>query len=72
MSPIAKAPRRYFIEVNGAMLLYLAAVFGRAYAIPLVSDPALKTLILLSPIPFICLAAWRSCASTGGSTNTTA
>ena len=57
MAPIAQAPRRYFIEFNGAILLYLVAVFGRVYAIHWVSDPTLKTLIILSPIPFVCLAA---------------
>ena len=58
MAPVSQAPRRYFIEFNGAMLLYIGAVFGRAYAVHYVSDPVLKTLILLSPIPFVCLAAW--------------
>lgn len=58
MPPIAQAPRRYFIEFNGAILLYLVAVLGRVYAMHHVSDPTLKTLILISPIPFICLAAW--------------
>lgn len=58
MAPIAQAPRRYFIEFNGAMLLYIAAVTGRHYAVQLVSNPALKTLILLSPIPAVILAAF--------------
>lgn len=57
MAPIAQAPRRYFIEFNGAILLYIVAVFGRVYAVHWVSDPTLKTLIILSPIPFVCLAA---------------
>lgn len=57
MAPIAQAPRRYFIEFNGAILLYLAAVVGRVYAAPLVSDPTLKTLIILSPILPVFLAA---------------
>lgn len=58
MAPIAQAPRRYFIEFNGAILLYIAAVLGRVYAVPLVSDPILKTLIILSPIPPVFLAAF--------------
>ena len=58
MAPISQAPRRYFIEFNGAILLYLATVLGRSYAIHHVSDPTLRTLILISPIPFVCLAAW--------------
>jgi len=57
MAPVARAPRRYFIEFNGALLFYVAAVVGRVYAVHHVNDPTLKTLILLSPIPFVCLAA---------------
>ena len=57
MSPVATARRRQFIETNGALLLYLVTLFGRAYVIRFVSDPTLKALILLSPILFICLAA---------------
>jgi uncharacterized membrane protein YidH (DUF202 family) len=60
MAPIARAPRRYFIEFNGAMLLYLAAVLGRVYAAPLVSDPTLKTLVILSPILPVFLAAFAA------------
>ncbi len=57
MPPIAQAPRRYFIEFQGSLLLFLVAVFGRAYAAHWVSAPAFKTMILLSPVLFICLAA---------------
>ena len=60
MPPVKQAPRRYFIEFNGAMLLYLAAVLGRVYAAPLVSDPTLKTLIILSPILPVFLAAFAA------------
>ena len=58
MAPIARAPRRYFIEFNGAILLYLAAVVGRVYAVRYVGDPTLKTLIVLSPIVPVFLAAF--------------
>jgi hypothetical protein len=57
MAPIAQAPRRYFIEFNGALVLYIATVLGREHAVHYVTDPTLKTLVLLSPIPFVCLAA---------------
>jgi len=60
MPPVKQAPRRYFIEFNGAMLLYLAAVLGRVYAAPLVSDPTLKTLVILSPILPVFLAAFAA------------
>ena len=60
MPPIWKAPRRYFIEFNGAILLYLAAVLGRVYAAPVVSDPTLKTLVILSPILPVSLAAFAA------------
>ena len=60
MPPIARAPRRYFIEFNGALLLYLAAVLGRVYAAPLVGNPTLKTLIILSPILPVFLAAFAA------------
>jgi hypothetical protein len=60
MPPVSRAPRRYFIEFNGAMLLYLATVIGRVYTAPLVSDPALKTLVILSPILPVFLAAFAA------------
>ena len=56
MAPVSQAPRRYFIEFNVAMLLYAGAVVGRQFALHAVSAPALKTLILLSPIPPVLLA----------------
>jgi hypothetical protein len=57
MAPVSQAPRRYFIEFNAAMLLYIATVIGREHLVQHVTDPILKTLVLLSPIPFVCLAA---------------
>ena len=60
MAPIAQAPRRYFIEFNGAILLYLAAVLGRVYAIRYVDEPTLRTLIILSPIVPVFLAAFAA------------
>jgi len=57
MPPISRAPRRYFIEFNAAVLLYLAAVIGRARLAPQVADPTLHTIVLLSPIVAVLLAA---------------
>lgn len=57
MAPVSQAPRRYFIEFNAAMLLYIAAVVGRKFAIHHVDDPTLKTLILISPIVPVVLIA---------------
>jgi hypothetical protein len=58
MSAIWKAPRRYFIEFNSAMVLYLVTVIGREHAFEVAAgSPALKTLILISPILPVLLAA---------------
>ena len=57
MAPIARVLRRYFVEFNGAILLFIAAVLGREYALRSVSEPTLRTLILVSPILPILLAA---------------
>ena len=54
---VASGPRRYFIEFNGAFLLYLATVLGRGRLAEMVDAPVLKTLIVLSPILPVCLAA---------------
>jgi len=58
MAPVSQAPRRYFIEFNAAMLLYIAAAVGRKFVIHYVGDPTLKTLILISPIVPVLLTAW--------------
>jgi len=58
MTPISQAPRRYFIEFNGAILLFAATVLGRKYAAHEVGEPVLRTLILLSPIVPVVLAAF--------------
>lgn len=57
MTPIQQAPRRYFVEFNAAMVLYIAAVLGRGYWAHEIGDPALHTLLLLSPILPVLLAA---------------
>jgi len=57
MSQVANAPRRYFIEFNAAMLLYIGAVVGRKLVLPQIADPALRDLILASPIIPILLVA---------------
>jgi hypothetical protein len=58
MSPVAKAPRRYFIEFNLAMLAYVGAVLGRKSVLHGVSDPLARDLIMASPVLPIILAAW--------------
>ena len=50
MSPVSQAPRRYQIELAAAFVLYIAALFGRAYLLKFAGDPALKIAITLSPI----------------------
>jgi len=57
MSSVARAPRRYFIEFNAAMLLYLAAVIGRGLLAARIASPVLHTLVLLSPIVPVLLGA---------------
>jgi hypothetical protein len=58
MAPIARAPRRYFIEFNGAMVLYVAAVILRAKYAGGIDDPVFKDLVIASPILPVLLAAW--------------
>ena len=58
MPPISRAPRRYFIEFNSAMVLYVAAIFAGVYAKQHVADPMLRTALIVSPILPICLAAF--------------
>lgn len=57
MAPVSQAPRRYFIEFNVAMVLYIAAVVGRKLVLPDVGDPMLRDAILVSPILPVCLVA---------------
>ena len=58
MPPIRQVPRRYFIEFNTALALYIAATIGREYVAHQTGDPTLRTLILVSPILPVLLAAW--------------
>lgn len=58
MSTVSRAPRRYFVEFNVAMVLYAAAVLGRGHLVPLVDSPVLKTMIIVSPILPVLLAAF--------------
>ncbi len=55
--PIARAPRRYFIEFNGALILYIAAVVIRGEYAAGIADPFLKTVVIVSPIVPVLLAA---------------
>ena len=57
MVPVSLAPRRYFIEFNIAMVLYVGAVVGRKFVLPHVDNPTLRDLILVSPILPVCLVA---------------
>jgi hypothetical protein len=57
MFPVSQAPRRYTIELSAAMLLYMATLFGRVYALKYIADPTLAIIVTLSPILPIFLAA---------------
>lgn len=57
MPPITKAPRRYFIEFNGAMILYIAVVVLRAKYAGGIDDAVLKALLIVSPILPVLLMA---------------
>lgn len=58
MAPISRAPRRYFIEFNGAMILYIAAVVLRAKYAGGIDEPVLKALMIASPILPVLLMAF--------------
>lgn len=57
MTPVEKAPFRYYLEIGLAFLLYIVALFGRVYLLKQVQDPALATAITVSPILPILLMA---------------
>jgi len=57
MPPIRMVPRRYFIEFNGAMILYIAAVVARGELAHRIADPLIRDLLLVSPIVPVLLAA---------------
>jgi hypothetical protein len=57
MTPVSQMPRRYTIELAAATLLYVIALFGRAYALKQVGDPALVKAITISPILPVWLCA---------------
>ena len=58
MPPVSQAPRRYFVELMCAMLLYFAAVFASAYgANHHFLQPALRDALVLSPVAPILLVA---------------
>ena len=50
MAPVAKAPRRYFIELNGALILYIGAIVLRNRIAPEIADPILKDMLIASPV----------------------
>lgn len=62
MEPVAKAPRRYFVELMSAMALYFAALMLRKHFAGTITDPLAHDVLLLSPIlPLMLavLAIWR-------------
>lgn len=62
MEPVAKAPRRYFVELMSALALYFVALLARKHYADAIADPLIRDVLLLSPILPIVLAAlavWR-------------
>lgn len=57
MPPVSQAPKRYFVELGAALLLYGTALYSRKFLLAATSDAFLRSLILLSPIVPILLAA---------------
>lgn len=57
MAPVSKAPRRYFIEINVAMILFFAAVYLRKTMAPDIADPVAKAILIASPVVPVLLAA---------------
>ena len=58
MAPVSQAPRRYFVELNGAMLLFFAALYGAVWAHRHAEfAPALIVALPLLPIVPILLVA---------------
>lgn len=50
MKPVSRVPRRYFVEFSLAMVLYIAALFGRVFLLRQVDDRVLAAVITLAPI----------------------
>jgi hypothetical protein len=62
MIPVKQVPRYYFVELLSAMGLFMVALFWRhAFAATHPAASLLKTIVLLSPILPVCLAAWAIC-----------
>jgi hypothetical protein len=62
MEPVAKAPRRYFVELMSALVLYFLALLARKHFAADIADPLARDILVLSPILPIVLAAlaiWR-------------
>ncbi len=57
MAPVTKAPRRYFIELTGALALYFGAITIREQFADKIADPVLKdALIVLPVVPTLLMA----------------
>lgn len=57
MPPVSRAPRRYFIEFNAAMVLYVGTVVLRGELAPKIADLVTRDMLLISPIIPVLLAA---------------
>jgi hypothetical protein len=57
MAPVVKAPRRYFIEFNAALVLFIASVVGRKLLAPGIADPVLRDVIVVLPVLPVVLCA---------------
>ncbi|MDE1938013.1 MAG: hypothetical protein KGI68_03240 [Alphaproteobacteria bacterium] len=58
MPPVSQAPRRYFVELMGAIPLYAAAIFASGYgANQHTLEPVLRDALVLSPVAPILLVA---------------
>lgn len=58
MVPVSRTPRRYFVEFNAAVVLYVGAVILRGEMAPTIADPVLRVMLLVSPIIPVLLAAF--------------
>ena len=62
MSKVSDTPRRYAAEFGGAMALYMATLFIREHFAAGAGSPALKAILIASPVlPILlcALAVWR-------------
>jgi|SRR4051812_46654192 hypothetical protein len=53
-----EASRKYFVELGGAMALYIAILFGSIYLARTMDVSPLRTAVLIAPMIPILLAVW--------------